>query len=224
MEFGPRFASELIRCLLPPTKPLADIKAEQTRQIHQRAVFRVFIEAVLAGIISPEVACAIIPTVIAVGSAKNAAKAEAKLREWFEKLGGTILWLTNALLKGDSGEHINCHLVILLAKSYGHELFTSDEFIDPLVRETLVNLLNEYTKTVFDRLEKEHKALEKMRKQNQDHVITRGELTELHKGKFEAAEKSYYLVKHNAESLAESLNLELPALRNAEGKLFYVVV
>jgi hypothetical protein len=217
-----RFAGELLHQLVPPSKPLADAKAEQNRINQQKAVFRVFVDSVLAGIISTGIACAMIPSII--GASKNATKTEIKLKEWFERDGGIILWLINSLIKGDLSEHSNCHFVILLVKSYNELLSSSDaavesssDLIDKAVQEALTALLKDYADSVFSRLVKEHSTLQKMRKHNQEHLITRGELSDQQKAKFEAAERSFTSILQIAEILAESLSMEMPRLSGEEG-------
>jgi regulator of nonsense transcripts 2 len=69
-----------------------------------------------------------------------------------------------------------------------------------------------YFVSVAKRLAKEHKMLTKMKQHNEDYRVTRGELTDQQKSRFEGATKSVDRLKQFCTTLSVAFSWDMPAL------------
>lgn len=148
------------------------------------------------------------------------------LKEGLPILGSLITLLVST--DKDSHNHINIILTFckhcgddyagliprsmkILSEKYGMEIPKSD-FLHADRRKGLHNLLREYYKSLADHCIKDHKALQALERQNKKTLISKGELSDKKKERFEQAQAAFQKMWTSTQQLADILDEDPPEL------------
>ncbi|KAJ3180123.1 hypothetical protein HDU85_004126 [Gaertneriomyces sp. JEL0708] len=91
-----------------------------------------------------------------------------------------------------------------------------ESFVPVQFQEIIRGMLIEYYKSVEKHLVRDHKRIRKMEKQNHEHFIARGEISEERQERYEKNLRAYEKLLANTQTLAENLDQEMPELPEDE--------
>jgi len=112
---------------------------------------------------------------------------------------------------GDDYASLVSRKMQLLAEKYNSDLPKSD-FLLPDRQKGLRNLLKDYYKSLASHVVREHKTIKNQEKQNRKILISKGELSDKRKEKFEQSNIAFQKLWTSTQQMADLLDEDLPDL------------
>ncbi|KAJ9078754.1 mRNA decay protein [Entomophthora muscae] len=227
-SFTPELFETLRKMLSPSGKTSATAdRDEASRLLRQRTVLRVTTEVWLAGVfwgmengltIQKSGAEAQLEALLASlesGQAEWPVAANASAKSKSNRLG-LVYHSIKDLIPNDKEKFASASLAVSFLKTFSEDLLEQDKGKASLVtdehREAFQSLFQGYATDLLQALAKEHKALQREDKQNQERYISRGEIHEDTKARYEMHFKAYEKHLQLAQAIAECLHIEMPDL------------
>lgn len=221
-EFISPFLNALLKNLLPytPSKSQSSAtasertldKLEQSKQLLQKTILRVLGEMTLWGLCEPSLfvgKSSVFPCSMPSMSVKFVG--DLTLKDVLSLEGGFLCYILFLYLKNDKDKN-NSYLALHFAKHFGTSFIASTTVLSEKVLSLLQTLFEEYHKYTCEMLIDEMKKFNKMKRYNEDYVITRGELTEAQKTRFEDCKATVDKLTTIAQGLSSSLGYTMPDL------------
>ena len=214
--------------LLSNQQPVAaDAKQESNRQLQLRACLRVLAELEICHLSPPSILSWLQTQskgLLSPTGVWNQSGLKDELKATVEERGVWTWVVLVEYLVDDMDKQENAFLATYIAKFYAFELMgihvdkqqqpeNKASCVSAKIQKLIHGLFEKYYESASQRLSKQHVALQKMTKYNQDYQITRGELTPQQKERFENAKKSYDRLKSIVSALSSSLDIPLPKLK-----------
>lgn len=156
----------------------------------------------------------LIPTISSSNELREKLKSLRGMDGWF-------LWAIFAeLMFNDCVKHLNMVAVVHFSKHFGDVFFSDNStvFSEKILTEFKQLFVLYYT-SAAERLKKQHSALKKMRKYQEDYQITRGNLSEVQIEKIKNADMVFNNLKSDLTVLGPILGLHVPVLDEEKGEL-----
>lgn len=201
-----------------------DSKSEQSKLAQLKATLRILLELTLVGCVPPAVVLA--SNVFSLSAASSSAgktgsdqqsssKAAADVRTILEQPAGFLPYVLRLYLSADREHHVYAPLAVAFARPYCAAVVgTVDASLGTVfsakAQQWLSGLLDDYYRTLTERLDREHKSVRKIRRYHEEHRITRGELSEAQKSHYDTALKSRELVLAHCHALAAAMGKPPP--------------
>ena len=112
---------------------------------------------------------------------------------------------------GDDYAGLTPRKMRILSDKYGISLIKSD-FLPSDRQRGLRNLLKDYYKSLASHIVRDHKSLQSLERQNRRTLISKGELSEKRKEKFEQAQIAFQKLWSATQQMADILDEDLPEL------------
>ena len=138
--------------------------------------------------------------------------------------------LLTLLVTSDKDNHSNINIILTFCRHCGDDYagltprkmrLLSDKFDLPLIKSDFLpcdrqrglrNLLKDYYKTLTIHIVRDHKSLQSLERQNRRTLISKGELSDKRKEKFEQAQIAFQKLWSASQQLADILDEDIPEL------------
>ncbi|XP_053213698.1 regulator of nonsense transcripts 2-like [Panonychus citri] len=138
--------------------------------------------------------------------------------------------LLTLLVTSDKDNHNNINIILTFCRHCGDDYagltprkmrLLSDKYDLPLIKSDFLpcdrqrglrNLLKDYYKTLAVHIVRDHKSLQSLERQNRRTLISKGELSDKRKEKFEQAQIAFQKLLSASQQLADILDEDLPEL------------